>query len=129
MIEALAGAMFTRCSLERASDNADLWSRASNASSRCLLVVKRRGHRPLRRDFQGPGLVPYALGPDQHIGIGLQRQGIGMPLGLQHHFRIGIIREHERTARLQGTSPEPLPEWDQFLLHVAVEARVSFQPT
>ena len=110
VIEALAAAGVTRCSLARASDNADLWSRASNASSRCLLVVKRRSHRPLRRDFQGPGLVPFALGPDQHIGIGFQGQGVGMSLGRNQHLRVGEIRKDDRTLRFHLTSSKTPPE-------------------
>src|SRR6266567_6831632 len=129
MIEALAGAMFTRCSLERASDNADLWSRASNASSRCLLVPKRRGHRPLRRDFQGPGLVPFALGPDQHVGIGFQRQGIGMPLRRDQHLGVGEIRKNNWTPRLHGAGAQTLPEGDQSLQSMPIDPGVPFHAT
>ena len=55
----------------------------------CCFVAKRRRDRTLRRDFQRARLVPLALGTDQDIGVGFERQGIRMALGAQ---RGGVVR-------------------------------------
>jgi hypothetical protein len=52
----------------------------NHKSHKRLHLPKRRGHGATRRDVQHAGPVPVALGPNDHKGIAVERDGVGTRL-------------------------------------------------
>src|SRR5215207_6425468 len=98
---------------------------ATGSSSRRFGVGKGGGDGADRGALQDAGPVPLALGADQHVGVGGEREGIRVRLGLEQHLGVAEVAEGERPFRLDRARAEALPERHEAILRVAVDLAVA----
>ena len=65
--------------------------------------------------------MPAAFGPDHHIGIGADGDGLRILLDVADDLDIVEVREDEFLGPFQRPEAETAPEIDQALLRMAVE--------
>src|SRR6202000_1333945 len=83
----------------------------------------RIGRRPRRGAVEHAGLVPLALGPDQHQRIARHRERMGMGRDIAFDLDIFVIGEGEADVLRHRLEAEALPERDQPLPRMGVHPR------
>ena len=73
------------------------------------------------REIEHAGPVPISLRADDHIGIAVERDGVGARLKVEDHLGIGEIGKSELAVVAERLGAEMRPEVNQPVLRVAID--------